>query len=290
MKTAVAVVCLLAGLPASSGLGAVQIPSNLRGIFDVHDPSRVTLCNGRYYVFSTGNNIPTRSSADKQFWVAGPNVFTSPPSWTTNAVPGFQTSIWAPDVLFFNNQYYLYYAISTFGKQVSAIGLATNPTLDPTNASYHWTDQGAVIQSTTGSAYNTIDPCVIFDASSNLWMSFGSFWNGVYMIQLDPSTGKRISANSTVYHLALHADASDSIEASYLFYRSPYYYLFVNWNTCCSGVYSTYNIRVGQSSVLRAPTWTKTVSACSRAVVPVSRGHRQIHWPRPNRHRNRRQH
>ena len=234
------------------------MPSMIRGVLDVHDPSTVTYCNGRYYVFSTGNNIPSRSSADKQLWVAGPNVFASPPNWTTNAVPGFKTSIWAPDVSYFNNQYYLYYSVSTFGSQTSAIGLATNPTLDPTNPSYLWTDQGPVIQSTTGFAYNTIDPCPSFDASGNLWLSFGSFWSGIYMIQLDPTTGKRITPFSTVYHLAAHNDSVDSIEASYVFYRSPYYYLFVNWNSCCSGVNSTYNIRVGRSSNITGPYLDKS--------------------------------
>ncbi len=73
------------------------------------------------------------------------------------------------------------------------------------------------------------------------------------MIQLDPTTGKRISSGSTVYHLASHLDAADSIEASYVFYRSPYYYLFVNWDTCCSGVNSTYNIRMGRSLSITGP-------------------------------------
>ena len=61
-------------------------------------------------------------------------------------------------LLYFNGCYHLYYAVSTFGSQVSAIGLATNPTLDPSSPNYHWTDQGPVITSTNGSPYNTIDP------------------------------------------------------------------------------------------------------------------------------------
>ena len=131
-------------------------------------------CKNRYYTFSTGQGILSKSSADKVFWSPGPRIFTNVPSWTTNAVPGFTGVFWAPDVLFFNNQYYLYYAVSTFGSQISGIGLVTNPTLDPTDAAYHWTDQGPVIQSTTGSPYNTIDPSLIWDASTNLWMACGS--------------------------------------------------------------------------------------------------------------------
>ncbi|MGH7976597.1 MAG: family 43 glycosylhydrolase, partial [Limisphaerales bacterium] len=229
---------------------------NLRGSLGIHDPSPVIKCNGRYYVFGTGQGIISKSSADKTYWVTGPSVFASPPSWTTTAVPGFTGDFWAPHVMFFNGQYYLYYAVSTFGSQVSAIGLATNPTLDPTDPNYHWTDQGPVIQSTTGSAYNCIDPSVTFDASSNLWMSFGSFWSGIYLVQLDAATGLRNTINTTISLLADdNAASGDPIEASYLYYHGNYYYLFVNWGTCCANpaLTSTYNIRVGRSAAINGP-------------------------------------
>lgn len=187
------------------------------------------------------------------YWVTGPSVFASPPIWTTNAVPGFTGNFWAPDISYFNGQYYLYYAVSTFGSQVSAIGLATNPTLDPSDPAYQWTDQGPVIQSTTGSAYNCIDPSVTFDASSNLWMSFGSFWNGIYLVELDATTGLRNTTNSTITSLANdNAASGDPIEGSYLYHHGSYYYLFVNWGTCCASpaLASTYNIRVGRSPTI----------------------------------------
>ena len=240
-------VCLVPGVLQAA-------PPNLRGSLGIHDPSDVVKCNGRYYVFGTGNGIISKSSADKQYWVAGPTVFpivgnkVIVPAWTTNAVPGFQGTFWAPHIFFMNNQYYLYYAVSTFGSQVSAIGLATNPTLDPTGPAYQWTDQGPVIQSTTGNVYNCIDPSVTFDASSNLWMSFGSYWNGIYLVQLDPATGL-LNAAPTLTHLAYNS----SIEASYLYYHGGYYYLFVNWGTCCAGMDSTYNVRVGRSTSITGP-------------------------------------
>src|SRR5262249_8404060 len=139
-----------------TGLLAQTVVPSLRGHLSAHDPSTMTRCKDRYYIFSTGQGILSKSSADKTFWSPGPSVFTNVPSWTTNAVPGFAGFFSSPDVLFFNNQYHLYYAVSTFGSQVSGIGLVTNPTLDPTDATYHWTDQGPVIQSTNGLAYNTI--------------------------------------------------------------------------------------------------------------------------------------
>lgn len=224
-------------------------PLPLRGYLTAHDPSTITPSKGRYYLFYTGQGILSKSSADKVFWTPGPSVFTNVPAWTTNAVPGFAGVFWAPDLLYFANQYHLYYAVSTFGSQVSAIGLATSPTLDPTDPSYHWTDQGPVITSTNGSPYNTIDPSFTWDSSSNLWMAFGSYWNGIYLVQLNATNGLRLSPNSPTYQLAYNS----SIEASYLWQRGNYYYLFVNWGSCCSGVNSTYNIRVGRSTSVIGP-------------------------------------
>ena len=228
-------------------------PPNLRGSLGIHDPSTIIRCNGRYYIFGTHGGIYSKSSADKQYWVTGPSVFATAPAWTasftgTSGLDGF----WAPEVLYFNGQYYLYYAVSSFGSQVSAIGLATNPTLDPNDPSYHWTDQGPVIQSTTGSSYNCIDPSVTFDASGNLWMSFGSFWNGIYLVRLDPATGL-LNAVPTLTHLAFNSAPADPIEASYLYHHGSYYYLFVNWGNCCAGIDSTYNIRVGRSTSITGP-------------------------------------
>ncbi len=226
----------------------VQAPS-LRGYLTAHDPSTIIQCKNCYYVFYTGQGILSKSSSDKVFWSAGPPVFNNAPAWTTNAVPGFTGLFWAPDILYFNNLYHLWYAVSTWGSQVSAIGLVTNPTLDPSDPGYLWTDQGPVIQSTNGSPYNTIDPSFCWDASGNLWMAFGSYWNGIYLVQLNATNGLRISSSSPTYNLAYNS----SIEASYLFKRGGYYYLFADWGSCCEGVDSTYNIRMGRSTSVTGP-------------------------------------
>jgi hypothetical protein len=248
IRTFLRLLCFFGAISFVHAQAPPSLPA-LRGYLSAHDPSTLTLCNGRYYQYWTGQGILMKSSADKVFWSPGPAVFANAPAWTSNAVPGFTGLFWAPDVLYFNGVYHLYYAVSTFGSQVSAIGLATNPTLDPSSPSYQWTDQGPVITSTNGSPYNTIDPSLCWDNSGNLWMSFGSYWNGIYLIQLNTTTGLRISANSPTYHLAYNS----SIEASYLWRRGGYYYLFVNWGSCCSGVNSTYNIRVGRSTSITGP-------------------------------------
>jgi arabinan endo-1,5-alpha-L-arabinosidase len=211
-----------------------------------HDPSRLTRVGNSYYLFYTSQGIVEKTSTDLRNWTDVSQVFAgNPPAWTTNAVPGFAGDFWAPDVIFLNGVYYLYYAVSTFGSQVSAIGLVTTTNL----ATGPWIDQGAVIQSTNGSAYNCIDPCPLVDTNGTMWLTFGSYWNGIYLMQLNPATGKRISANSTLTQLAYNS----SIEGSFLYQQGGYYYLFVNWNTCCSGINSTYNIRVGRSTSVTGP-------------------------------------
>jgi hypothetical protein len=216
-------------------------------------------CGSRYYIFSTGNNIPSKSSADRINWSAGPTVFTTPtrPAWISNAVPAFTGSLWAPDIMFTNGLYYLYYSVSSFGSQVSAIGLVTNPTLDPTDPSYQWTDQGPVIQSDSSVTYNTIDPGILMAADGRVWMSFGSFFSGIKLIELDPATGKRIATNSPLYALAVHPP-STAIEGSDIVQHGNFYYLFVNWDTCCQSINSTYNIRVGRSTNVTGPYLDRT--------------------------------
>jgi arabinan endo-1,5-alpha-L-arabinosidase len=236
-------VCIIPGLLQAA-------PANLRGSLGIHDPSTVIQCNGRYYIFGTHGGIYSKSSADKQYWVTGPSVFATAPTWTTNysgttSLTASLDSFWAPDIIYFNGLYHLYYAVSSYGSQNSAIGLATNPTLDPNDPSYSWTDQGAVIHSSSSVNYNCIDPSIIFDATNGLWMSFGSYWNGIYLVQLNASTGLLLNpASPTLTRLAYNS----SIEASYLYYHGGYYYLFVNWGACCAGMNSTYNIRVGRST------------------------------------------
>jgi arabinan endo-1,5-alpha-L-arabinosidase len=215
----------------------------------VHDPSTIVQCKDEYWVFATGRGIVSRHSTNLIHWSPGPPVFTNIPSWTTNAVPGNHGRFWAPDVIHLGNRYLLYYAVSTWGKNTSAIGLATNPTLDPADSDYAWTDRGPVIQTTPVSDCNAIDPAITMGPDGKLWLAFGSFWTGIKLVELDPATGQRLATNSPVYSLAHH----DKIEASYIYWRDGHYYLFVNWGQCCEGVKSTYNIRVGRCEKIIGP-------------------------------------
>jgi arabinan endo-1,5-alpha-L-arabinosidase len=191
----------------------------------------------------------SRRSKDLKEWTAGPRVFDKSPEWTAQAVPANRGHFWAPDLIHHNGRFLLYYSVSTFGKNTSAIGLATNATLDPADPNFAWKDEGIVIQSTANDDFNAIDPAVVRDHEGGLWMSFGSFWKGIMLIQLDPTTGKRIAPDSPIHTLAYKRE----IEAPFIHYRDGYYYLFVNWGFCCRGVRSTYNIRVGRSTSITGP-------------------------------------
>ena len=230
-------------------IGANFEPAPLTGQTFTHDPSTIVKDGARYYVFATGPGIRTKSSPDLLEWQNGNPVFNWPATWMTKAVPGFRGSLWAPDVIRLNGKFYLYYSISTFGKQTSAIALATSPTLDQSATNYHWTDCGAVIQSSTNSPFNTIDPSVFLDADGKLWLAFGSYWKGIFLTELNPQTGKRISTNAPPQQLAWN----HSIEAACLTRHADFYYLFVNWGECCKGTNSTYEVRVGRSEKITGP-------------------------------------
>ena len=89
----------------------------------------------------------------------------------TTALGSTPTDLWAPDISYFNGQFHVYYAGSTFGSNDSVIGLATTPSL----AKPAWADQGLVVQSTTSDDFNDIDPNVSFDQSCTPWLAYGSF-------------------------------------------------------------------------------------------------------------------
>lgn len=221
----------------------------LQGDTSVHDPSTIHKIGDHYYLAGTGRGIQTMSSPDLIHWTRGEPVFGEAPAWAVESIPRFRGHIWAPDIIRLQDRYLLYYSVSRFGRQTSAIGLATNTTLDPASSIYQWTDHGPVIRSEEGSPYNAIDPGLFQDEDGSLWMTFGSFWKGLYLFELDPKTGKRLDANGPMHRLAWN----EEIEAPCLTRRNDHYYLFVNWGKCCRGTNSTYEVRVGRSPKVTGP-------------------------------------
>ncbi|MFH5806285.1 arabinan endo-1,5-alpha-L-arabinosidase [Alienimonas sp. DA493] len=217
----------------------------------VHDPTSIVRCGDEYWLFATGRGIASWRSTDLKDWQPGPRVFAEPPAWALEAVPEHRGRYWAPAVLRHGDRYLLYYSVSTFGKNRSAIGLATSPTLDPDDPAYRWTDHGPVVQSRPGDDFNAIDPAVLATADGGLWLAFGSFWSGLKLVRLDSATGLRAEPDAAPIALADAPD--DQIEAPLLAERDGFYYLFFNRGLCCRGTESTYEIRVGRSRSVEGP-------------------------------------
>ncbi|HEY2271785.1 MAG TPA: arabinan endo-1,5-alpha-L-arabinosidase [Jatrophihabitantaceae bacterium] len=217
-------------------------PRPIRGFAATHDPSMVRLRNGSYEVFATHDGIEIYASPDRVHWHSIGQALPDGAPWADTYQNGNATDLWAPDVSFHHGKYYLYYAVSTFGSNHSAIGLATSRTARPGS----WHDHGLVVATDTSDDANAIDPGLLLDQHHRWWLSYGSFWSGIKLIQLDPSTGKPMP-DATVTSLA-QRPSPDAVEGAYIVHHGSYYYLFASYDFCCRGVNSTYNVKVGRST------------------------------------------
>lgn len=239
-----------------------------------HDPS-IAKDGGTYYVFATGKapeggQFPIRCSEDLVHWRRCGHVFDAIPEWVRQRSPGTK-ELWAPDISYSHGMYRLYYAYSLFGVNTSGIGLALNKTLDAKSPDYKWMDQGLILDSKASDDFNAIDPNYVEDASGKAWLSFGSFWSGIKMRELDAATGKLSRSNTKLYSLASRVKPEhpapmkfdpehptlppdwQAIEAPFIVRHGDYFYLFVSFNLCCRGTRSTYRTMVGRSHAVTGP-------------------------------------
>jgi arabinan endo-1,5-alpha-L-arabinosidase len=240
---------------ARSGPALLELHGDLEG---VHDPALIK-AGSTYYLFVTngspGNLIPIRCSPDLHEWTLCGHVFDKLPQWATEEIPKARAP-WAPDISFYRGRYHLYYAVSSFGSNESAIGLATNATLDPHSPDYKWVDEGMVLRSHKEDDFNAIDPNFVAEDRNRAWLDFGSFWSGIKMRRIDLDTGKLSNQDQTLYSLASRdrtSRAGAPIEAPFIFKHAGYWYLFVSFDFCCRGANSTYNVVVGRSKKITGP-------------------------------------
>ncbi len=224
----------------------------MTGNITVHDPSMVKGPSG-YLLASTAPGIDLRTSGNRTAFSYSGKAFPNGASWTDAYTGTSNGNLWAPDITYVGGKFLMYYAASSFGVNKSAIFLASSTTGAPGS----WTNQGLVHATTTSSDHNAIDPHLTIDAGGKWWLSLGSFWTGIKMIQIDPATGKRLASNATIYSIARRT-GSTAVEAPAIRYHAGYYYLYTSWDRCCLGTSSTYRIMVGRSTSITGPYVDRT--------------------------------
>jgi arabinan endo-1,5-alpha-L-arabinosidase len=206
-----------------------RMSAQLAGEPYIHDPSTVIQSDGKYFTFGTGG---------------GGLISDDGYTWHTGAVrPGGGV---APDVIKIGDRYYVAYAVGgggMSGGHASNVKIMWTKTLDPKSPDFGFHDVGVVASSDGVEDCDAIDPAFLF-ANGHLWLSYGTYFGFIRIVELDPKTGLRIPGNKPV-------NAAIDMEATDLMYRDGWYYLLGTHGTCCDGANSSYNIRVGRS---KSPT------------------------------------
>ena len=199
----------------------------------IHDPSTIAECDGKYYTFGTGGG--GLISDDGWSWHGGAER------------PGGGA---APDVLKIGDRYLVIYGATgggLGGGHNGRILTMWNKTLDPKSPDFKYTNAIEVCASDGMEDQDAIDPGMLLDPTTGrLWVSYGTYFGTIRLIELDPTTGERVKGNK-------EKDIAIDCEATDLIYRDGWYYLLGTHGTCCDGVNSTYNIVVGRSKNVEGP-------------------------------------
>lgn len=222
---------------------------NLSGNTVAHDPCLTKEPNSLWWAFMTGTGIGVKYSSNGLYWTQGTQVFPSELSWWRNYAPNMGSNdVWSPDCYYYNHKYWLYYCVSEFGTNNSAIGLVHCSSI----LTGDWSDDGVVRYTNSSSSSNALDPNICRDASGNLWLVYGSWFDGIHLVKLSKSTMK---PTGSTYRIAYK---SGGIEQPDILYYGGYYYLFVSLGICCNGVNSTYKIAYGRASSITGPYYDKS--------------------------------
>lgn len=225
---------------AALGLAVTLVAAALDGDTGIHDPSTVTLHEGRYYTYGTGAGLPISVSDDGWTWRRQGTLMQEVPGGKPGAAVLARggNNTWAPDLIRIHDRFYLYYSAPATQPR-AAIGLLIGKTLDPSSPDYRWEDAGPVVWSDGIEDSNAIDPGVFLDPTDGrLWLTYGSYFGFIRLVELDPRTGLRRSPASKPIDIAINSEASVIIR------HDDWYYLLVTHGSCCAGANSSYNIRV----------------------------------------------
>jgi arabinan endo-1,5-alpha-L-arabinosidase len=247
---------LALALLVAAPLRAVEPQPQMAGDVQIHDPSVIEM-DGQFVALGTGQQGPThgairaKTSPDGVKWTEAGVIGQGPPAWARAALGFKPSNVWAPSISRRGRMTFLYYCLSSFGSNASAIGLMTNASFDPLKPGEGWQDQGLVLMSKDGDDFNAIDPFRIDASDGRAYLAFGSFWSGIKLTELNPETGKLIRPDTPP--VALASRNGGAIEAASILERDGKFYLFVSFDQCCKGVVSTYNIRVGRADRIEGP-------------------------------------
>jgi arabinan endo-1,5-alpha-L-arabinosidase len=200
----------------------------------IHDPSTVAFCDGKYFTYGTG----------------GGGLISEDGGWSWHSGAQRPGGGAAPDVIKIGDRYLMAYGATgggLGGGHNGRILTMWNQNLDPKSPDFKFTEAVVVASSDGNEDCDAIDPSLMLDPTDGkLWLTYGTYFGFIRLVELDPKTGKRVEGNQPV-NIAIDCEATD------LIYRDGWYYLLGTHGTCCSGANSTYNIRVGRSRKVTGP-------------------------------------
>ncbi len=224
---------ILLGVAALICAGTSSTVSAQTGEPYIHDPSTIAECEGKYYTFGTGG---------------GGLISTDGWTWNSGAErPGGGA---APDVVKIGDRYLIAYSATGGGLGGGHAGKVLtmwNKTLDPNSPDFAYSEPIEVARSLDDEDCDAIDAGLLLDPTDGrLWLSYGTYFGFIRIVELDPQTGKRVEGNKEI-------NVAIDCEATTLMYRDGWYYLLGTHGTCCDGPNSTYNIVVGRSQKVTGP-------------------------------------
>lgn len=218
----------------------------------VHDPSVILADDGYFYIY--GSHMAAARSQDLMNWEmisrnaeSGCRLFEDVQTQLQEALFWARTAtFWASDVQQLDDgRYYLYYCTCEGSSPLSALGLAVS---DRPEGPYQ--DLGIFLKSgmpgyDATQLPNVIDPHTFYDQEGRLWMVYGSYSGGIFILEMDKNTGFPLEGQG--YGKKLLGKNHARIEGPYILYseETDYYYLFLSFGGLNAN--DGYNIRVCRS-------------------------------------------
>ena len=231
----------------------------------VHDPSVIRV-EDEFYIF--GSHLSAAKSKDLMAWERVADIVTvNNPLFEdvfdelAETFEWAQTNtLWAADVTQLKDgRFYFYYNACKGDSPRSAMGVAVSEQVEGP-----YENLGIILKSgmwglpsEDGTVYdaskhpNAVDPHVFYDNEGKLWMIYGSYSGGIYILEMDEETGFPLEDQGYGKHLM--GNNHQRIEGAYVLYspHSEYYYLFVSFGGL--GQMDGYNVRVFRSITPNGP-------------------------------------